>query len=511
MTTPPSIPSGGFYNDLPPEAQRKIHRDFQALAAAIVTSSTEFDAYLDPSLTVSNAGTHHYINMAELVAHETWASTRVFNIGVKQTVGTSIKEPSHVTTVCPGPISMTAPGHNQASFGDFGANAGRQRWDLNGGSVTVPTVAYLSRIELTNTNVSFFSTPITGNLFMNDCRVNGPDTSGAGGTGIVNPCTGVLSATGTVFAGVAFGNSVYAFECHLYWNVNGFSDVTASSTDFIFDGGTFTWSTSNGTLRFNCARIYFRAAINVKQEESSVNSAINIVTTANSVGVEFDLNGTVNGSNGVILTIPSMAAVGGNVTVKGNGYSGVTFGGLGTLGTAHFDIDGIAGAAGSGVDISGPAEIRIHGILPGATAANNITLRGTGIRADFVTICTPNNGFVVLNLVGLTDSIVTIANDTHGGASGQCYAFDAACTRNILILGGLNNSYANPSTDAGTKNRVITEDTDTLLTRAAALSPSILNGEVAAVNSGVSGVFVYPPPSATVAVDFNVTFELMGG
>lgn len=147
----PVIPSGGFYNGLPPEAQRKILRDFQSLAAAIIPSPTMFDAIIDPAIITSSPSTHQYINLTELVAHESWSAGTLFNIGVMERGHIGIVE-----ALGSGSLDVSSKG-DIALFGlsDFTGGIGsRTAWDWCPLNMAVGQQLFLHNLSFTITVIA---------------------------------------------------------------------------------------------------------------------------------------------------------------------------------------------------------------------------------------------------------------------------------------------------------------------------------------------------------------------
>ena len=121
----PQIPSGGFYNGLPQEAQRKILRDFQTLAEAIKETATIFDAVVDPTIVANSPSTHEYLTVGAAVASEEVLRGRTtLTIGVSYTA-TTIKESLNANIGSGGTYFIVG-------FGGTDLNHRGAKWDWNG-------------------------------------------------------------------------------------------------------------------------------------------------------------------------------------------------------------------------------------------------------------------------------------------------------------------------------------------------------------------------------------------
>lgn len=112
-----------YITGLPHQAQLEIERDFFEVVDQLGASQpSEFDAIIDPTLTASDATTHQYVNLTDLVANEAWAANYLFNVGVRQRGSTRITEPVS-------PLDLTTHGDlSLFGIGDFQTDVNHLAW-----------------------------------------------------------------------------------------------------------------------------------------------------------------------------------------------------------------------------------------------------------------------------------------------------------------------------------------------------------------------------------------------
>lgn len=246
----PASPNVGNYRfpfkhipDISPEAARQIRRNFESLSN--LGGIAIFEAVIDPTLAAAEPTIHAYPNLTTLLATEVWPATHVFVIGVRPALTTSIKEPASVTLVPPGPLALVAMAQTGPIWENIAAANARQRWDLNGCTVTVPanTVITLKDIELANSAAGSI-VPFTGFLHMENCRVQGSAGDGAT-TKISSPATSTVTAINTLFESCVFAANAFCWDCHLLWALSSDGTFNPSGHLLVWDGGTIAAAPSS--------------------------------------------------------------------------------------------------------------------------------------------------------------------------------------------------------------------------------------------------------------------------
>lgn len=429
-----------YVQGIPATAAQQIRRDFEEVINNIPTAPTVFDAVIDPALTASLPATHHYKNLSDLVLAENWSST--LSVGVIQRKGLPIIES--------GVPDITAKG-DLALFGTTGSfgSSGWQWQGLNGVTGKQVTMVGITLDPTIPENVVG-----GGSIIVVDCWFGSNITSlhasvaGSGGTAIDCTFTGPMNFV----SGGGIGLTDRFFNCNFQSTIN-----IGNLFSVFISGGSISGTVTVG----NCTscEIYAAGVWNLTVSTNTGNAMFN------NLGGGFQGNVSCTATSGIEL--------------NGN-WGDVVMSGVPT-GQRIFRGSGLS------LDITGPAQVDAM-----STAANfgrHVILRGDSLRA--------NLGMFAgrIECVALTNSLITATFfDTGSG----WYTFDNSTHNNVFIFGGTHSVgfiQANVSVGTGVFNRVITEDLDSLLSSAAALSPSLLNGEIAAVQSGVQ---VFPAVSSAV-------------
>lgn len=175
----------------------------------------------------------------------------------------------------------------------------------------------------------------------------------------------------------------------------------------------------------------------------------NVDISATSAGnCIIDNTGTTGGNVSVSATAPSVAITG--------EWSSVTFSGVAAA-LRRFD------GSSDHMDFTGPGQVRT--VNKSSSFGNKVILRGSFVDAHIAM-----KVGIGLQAIGLIDAFV----QCDFSAAGQSYSFDAACSRIVAVLTGTNQVGFGAKTNLGNKVRIITEDTDSLLT--SIINSGALNG-----------------------------------
>lgn len=168
------------------------------------------------------------------------------------------------------------------------------------------------------------------------------------------------------------------------------------------------------------------------------------ITTSSGAGV-FVVNHGIGQTVLVTTTVDQ-------VSVRGD-FADITFSGTpGSAGNRLFH------GSGTSMDFTGPGRCDYTNTLTGA--GRRCTLRGDHIGGELSMIKWAGPA---IKYVACSHSIITAVVGDQGAGS-QAYSFDSSSNNNLLVLGGSHSAgFTTPSTDAGARNRVITELSDTLV------------------------------------------------
>lgn len=429
-----------FIAELPKEAQRQIWRDFRFLIDHLPAGLSVFDAIIDSDITTSSPGDHRYKNLTDLLANESWSDT--FNVGVNQR-STAIVEPAGMSLAGKGDLAL---------FG-LGAVPGIQTTHHKGWTwqaLAVPTGQSVIYTGIAFTPTSSMTIQSGGVCTMRDSYC------GANVTGLNANISGSSAfAFNTAFDGALSMSSSGGIQVpHHFYDCTAISGVTVGNLiDFVWLGGSILGSTLTIT----------GSAI------ASVSADLgNVVIGTNTNDVVVQKTGTNTGGT------LSVTATAGNVTVRGT-FQSVTFSGTST-GTRTFQ-----GESAGNFDFTGPGHV--EAAVRGSGGAARATLRGSGITAYLAFA-----GLVIntaVSMVGVVDATI-IANIADPGAGAKAYSIDAASNRVLFILGGSHApGFTVAPTNSGTNIRIITEKDDSLVSTPPVFNPTLLMGELAAIQSGV--------------------------
>lgn len=431
--------------DLPPTAQYQIRRDFEEIVRQISPAGSIFDAIIDSELSASNSANHLYKNLTDLVANETWDVNKRFNVGVKQGQ-TAITEPAGVSL----------GGKKIALFGigsdDFDPSVAWQWKGVGGAGMQLV-------LQGLNINGAVASTAIanTGNVTALNCHF-GSNITNLNHNGIVGQsgqawnCTfdGAMTASGSIGVGLV----ATFFDCHF----KGGLTVTSQLSLKVYGG--------------DCA-------------------GITIATTStNSQTIISDLsNGGVTISSGGSVYVQNTATAGGPVAVNGLNANGTCMI-IGAYSGVSFNIAVPATSASKQSFYGSCDSLLVNGGVSAHCSIGTAFVSGRlQVQGGWNQIVVQFNKFTVpaCKFVGATHSQVHAAMSDVGAGS-QAYTFDAASNHNLLIISGMNAAnFTTPSTDAGSHNRVITEDFDSYVVSppATGQAPNMLPSELMAIQSGV--------------------------
>lgn len=458
-----------YVSGLPAEAQRELERNFLALQQQITPTATMFQAYIDSELDASTPETHEYINLTELVAGETttWDASTTFNVGVRGRIDTPITEPTGSTT------AITIPGNlYMACFGDaaYGANRanGPQPWDLNGNYVFGGTgsashdgvVLWCHGLNIYNAGADISPKPFYkadtvygGTLVLTDCQWDSAYRPVSSTRKFDGATDWTFYARDSRIKGNPI-NLTDSLECAVNWVQVDL--LLYESIDFHsqvwWDGGTIT---GQGLTKVISLYKSGKKYINVKNGSAFAASGGASIDTwyvdPTQTTEWFIRNDGQFGTQAMSLLVAANSGIG---QVFG------TYRGISWSGTASKVFNGRVQTG--PVDITGPIQLQMDAVLD---AAQQITLRGSGVQ-----------GF--LNVSGNAAPLVKFINVDYStlflnvrGAS-QPITLDSASTGNIVVLGGTDDTSSFPTayTDAGTRNRIITNRTDSVVTSAVTLA-----------------------------------------
>lgn len=447
----------GYVQGIPRQASEQIRRDFEEVINNLPTGSTMFDAIIDARLTTSSAGTHHYKNLTDLIANEVWTGT--FTVGVIQSRVSQIVEPGGIVI----PDNMVFIG-NAPSAEPGAAVLG---WDNGAGTWSVSlgkTVIYQGLTFEPSNSPNMQS---GGRALYRDCWFgsNVTTTNAALFGSFATHFACVFNTSPSIASGSGSGSNHTFYNCDVAGN---FSVGNLITVDFY--GGSI-----GGTLTVtNGGQGNFYGSFNAVSL-SSLGGAV----TVNNVGAT---------NNGLL----SVSETSFPTDVTGN-FGGINYSGTSTAGR-HFK--GSSNTPGN-VVFTGPGHFELDANMNSSTDV--VELHGDGIFAQIAAM----SG--ILNCFSLTNSVIVCEFTTLGHSY---YTFDAGTHNNVFIFGGTHNANFQTGSvilSTGLLNRVITEDTDSLLSGSGApTSPNLLMGELAAIQSGVQ---TFPNPYTTVDVQRHDLLE----
>ena len=406
-----------FIVDLTPRQAYEIEQDFAYLASIIQPGTTVFDAIIDPALpTPADPFNHRYINLTQLLAYETWTTTLV--VGVVQRIGIQIIETG--TLAIPGHMTFIGTSPGRASPSTVSG------WDILGGFVSTS-----GRI-ITFDNLYFESskggddTPTPGALVQ-------------GGTVYVRNCyfgafisalnESVTGATAIAWdsefaANLQFSSAAGVGITHTFYNCNAPAGFTQTSSLFTvlwyggFVGGTV--AASNGLTMYG-------------------NIAANCTFTNGGSGptTEYDIVNTGFGSAGFSLASGCIGRIEGP-------WAGGTWSGTGSK---KVNISTNNGST----DITGPCDLHVNQLTSSFGA--HVILRGDAISGEVHSIAR-------IECIGITNSQVDAFVQS---ASACALSLDSTSAHNIFKMSGKHEASEGAFCDNGVNNRIITEDSDSLL------------------------------------------------
>jgi hypothetical protein len=450
---------------LPHEAQREIERNFLHVQGQIVAAGNGFDCTIDPAATSNNSSSHTYVNLAGVVAGESWNANRQLVIRMIGRPGTAVVDSGAITL--PGPTVIVGMG-DMGQYESSSTTAAdttrwtRPKWDLRvviGLSSTAQLILRDIHVQTelaAGTITSYFGSG--GAVFLHGCNIVGQDSTPTQRCNTVGGA--VLFAYETNFYGCmpqSLGNGdVYCFDCSMTWGLNLTLSI-AGSGEFVWDGGVFGVTASgNPALTFGGSKnYYFRsdAVVNSTSWGSSSSSpaqncAVSI-TTSGSVYIDTAYVGwktvTVNASPSSVY----MKGVCGSLSVSAN-----TGGAFSSQQIRWFDVCLLGQGVAPSADISGPGVYKLTTTTSIGTH-QQIIVRGTGVRLDAEMGASDSPA---VKLIGAIDTLATVVLGEAGGGIVP-YNIDAASSRNILVISGTNHGYA-AGVNAGANNRIITENGD---------------------------------------------------
>lgn len=458
MATPSIKLPYPYVTDLSRKAQYQLWRDFEALIAGITPTPGMFDAIIDPALDASIPGEHQYVNLTELVANESWDSTQTFQVGVRQYVGIQIVEP--------GTIDISGFDGDLALFGiaEPPESAGFVAWDWRAVTTDIGQTLHLTGLSISRTSPTQTSIAGPGTIIARDCQF-GDGISGPGSSrnGYFFDCL----LFNDLSRGWSISSSGGISITHRFYDCTVDHDFTVGNlTNLVWMGGQM--STGNGTLTIQGTA---NAVV-----QGAIHGSVSIAGTGTQTIVEN------TGATGVSVTVTATSP---NVRVGGS-WGNVAFSGTPT-GFRIFDGDC------DDFDFVGPGYVQLQN--KSGSGGRRVDLRGVGVAA-FVHI----KGGVAISGIDLDDSLIVA---DYSVAS--TFSLDSSSQRNLCILGGTGISGFGGITDSGTANRIITHVSDSFVGGSATpFGGNILNGEIAAVQSGIRAV------GGPSTVDFNSVFMLMG-
>lgn len=462
---------------IPQEAGRRIWRDFEELIRTLPSSPTIFDAIIDSQLTASDSTNHRYKNLGDLLASETLVVGTRFNVGVKQGA-TAIDDSAGVGThgVASGCILGLwgiQPGMSQAS-----SSVPAWNWQpcTLGGSTLI-----LSGLHIGGTGVSAQGT-IIGYQSHFASTVTGVGASGVSGGTYVEYTECVFDGNISASGSIAVGQTANFYNC--IFNANLDLGAGNNLTRCQVYGGKIVGNlTTWGTTGTSCY-------ISVDECGAATLGATGVFHATNgaSVNVTTSQNMHVTGNFSTLtMAAAQYTNIGGSPFTANHTFKGTTSGTCDFTGPGRLDTI-------TGVPFSG----------------NQVILRGDNVHADIMAF---EFTIPAVNCIGLKHSQIRLTLEDQGDGT-KPYAFDAASHNNILIMAGgaecqfKTGTFITPGTDAGTKNRVITEITDSYILSppAGGIPSNMLPAEIAAIQSGVR-VIGGPTPGDV----YGPAFLLMGG
>lgn len=420
-----------WVSGLDPVTQQELERNFEDLREQITAGVTIFDCVIDSALqlTGSQPSLHRYKNLTDLVANEVWTTT--LSVGVIQRAGTQIVEPAQVSI----PANITFTG-----IGAVAPDATVKGWDNSVFNVSAGHQIFYTSIAFDPSTVS-----------------NGQ----SGGGAVYYNCW--FGANVSALNATINGTFAFAFTCRF---ANAISMISGA-------GFSATWNFFN----CECAGLSVSTLSTINYFGGVVRGTVTVagsgtlICTAQMQGA---LN--LNGNNNQSTYINNTGGLGGNVAVTDVGTGTLEITGAWSSvqiptrsGPTRFV--GSGSTNGGFLDFSGPITVDLQ---DGPNSfGSHVVLRGDSIKAELGRITDR------IEAIGVTNSVVKAAFDAG------YYTFDNATHNNIWIFSGthgINFLPGSVSLGTGLLNRVITEDTDSLL------SSTIINLLNAGVLKGHDGV-----------------------
>ena len=463
-----------YVQGIPHQAAVQIRRDFDEIINNLSAGgATLYDATIDGSLTSSNASTHIYKNLTDLVAGETtWTVNKTMVVAVKSTnKNTNFIDTAAITI--PGPLILDGAGqsgHYQDSppvqatpINDY------PTWNLQAQCNAAVASTPITLIGITVVNLavsllgSFFGTNV--DLHLHTCKI-----SGEGSQDQVVSCSAIGSSkvhavdTGFYAITPVGQSSVMNYLINCGWAIGKVGvNIQINGPSLIWTGFWAGANWSGSQLQLISGSFHFDVTMDdsttyTGSVSSPVPSTLALTTTSAS---SFRLNGTMKA-----ITV---AALSGDTFLDAQSCQSLVVSGNTNNNVRNFNIGKIGGAGAAPVlDFTGPGQVKAH---IGTTITDRVTLRGFDVHADLIMASGSGAAAGILGLVACNDSLI-LGSYTGGSPGSIAYNIDVASTRNILILTGTNTGFtgAGVSVNAGANNRILTEVSDTYVTAALAAS-----------------------------------------
>ncbi len=443
------------------------------LNTGLPKAQTQYDCYVDPAQTSNAASLHVYTNVADAVVAEQPTHTSILRIGMIPR-GTTAAVDQQTITTAPSTVLVSTVGGNPGRWSGM-TRFNYAVWDVHGlqhtfTNLTIEGVYFKSGVAKPAGTTVFLNA--ISNFVATNCGIDFSTYSGV-------TQAGRLNASGTGFTdGCMFLDTLTSGGASWWYTDSGFwfNQVGSSGSPTIgWGGGTFSgggfeilsncWFQYSGggvTIDFSSPGVMLHRCMmssNGYGLGSQAAAPMTFSFSTQGMYVHVDVTAGIFSANGGTGIPPYNANLSVKVTAAMD-YLNLSGNFADVLVSAAPRINGahkISGNVMGGLDVTGPIELDVfvaNNSLGMLALGGPMFVRGSGVTG-VARVQGVNNGGTFIQFIGATRCVLQA---TLGGTqfAGKPYSFDAACSRNILIVSG-TDQFGTGGTDAGANDLVITE------------------------------------------------------